>query len=144
MPEAAPHLRARLAEAFRTRRNRVLALLGASTPGAVEAPVGGDAADSGTGDDAEEALRRLMVRTWPRAAKPWAGEDDIHALLAELRQIAAPARDDLRFLDAWNNAYETVLEPAWDDPARREALVPVLTRYARLLESWALRLEERP
>jgi hypothetical protein len=55
---------------------------------------------------AEEALRLCMVRYWPRAAV--ADADDLQAYLARLLDCwqAAHDRADLRFFDAWNNAFE--------------------------------------
>ena len=56
--------------------------------------------------DPEETLRVLMVRLLPKAAEDatTAAEDAVLRHLWALR--GAALGDDLRFLDAWNNAYE--------------------------------------
>jgi hypothetical protein len=55
--------------------------------------------------DAEEALRVLMVRTLPRAAR---GEPDaVSAALAQAEALAGVAEDPwLRYVDACNNVFE--------------------------------------
>ena len=61
--------------------------------------------------DAEEALRVLMVRLWPLVSRRTASQDEQRQFFAMLGQLWEPAlSDDLRFLDAWNNAYETAAE----------------------------------
>lgn len=57
--------------------------------------------------DPEESLRVLMVRLWPRVAGGRATVEDLAQFYERLEELWQPARSsDLRFLDAWNNAYE--------------------------------------
>lgn len=123
-----------LREALARRREELDALLGDDAP----APAG----PLPTEPDAEEALRQLMVRLWPRVRNGIATPDDVDAMMRRLRQVAGPARDDLRFLDAWNNVYETVLRDAWKIPVRRPVVGPLLARYRKLLDGWLERIEE--
>ena len=77
-------------------------------------------------DDPEETLRDLMVRLWPRLTRGIATPEDLSELfehLGALSELAGGA--DLRFLDAWNNAYEALGTSAHDD---------FLSEYAQILE----------
>src|SRR5262245_6919341 len=65
-----------------------------------------DRADGAPSDDAEETLRLVMVRLWPRT-RSGGGIEDWLALFDGLGRLRAAAlTEDLRFLDAWNNAFE--------------------------------------
>jgi hypothetical protein len=111
-----------IAEALATRR----AELG---PAPLADPPGAEATD------AEEALRVVMVRLVPAVAD----DESVSALAEGLEGIFTAARgDDLRFLDAWNNAYEAVAarpELMQSDAARR-----LVARYADLLDHHLQRL----
>ena len=89
--------------------------------------------------DAEEALRELMVRLWPRVRDGVAGEAERTRYRETLAALWEPAAgDDLRFLDAWNNAYEALAarpELMQSDAARR-----LIARYAALLDHHIERL----
>jgi hypothetical protein len=62
-------------------------------------------------DDTEEALRVLMVRLLPRVREGVASTEELHSFLSLLASLADAARSgDLRFLDAWNSAYEALLD----------------------------------
>lgn len=83
-------------------------------------------------DDPEELLRHVMVRLLPAVARVPADERSRAELVAHVRALHEPARgSDLRFLDAWNNAYESL---------GGDADAEFLAEYAALLESHAKRL----
>jgi hypothetical protein len=87
--------------------------------------------------DMEESLRLFMVRLWPRVARGMAGPEDRSQFFARLAELWQPARSaDLRFLDAWNNAYEA----AADDFSHA-----FVAAYVKLLEEhvWRLSPESR-
>jgi hypothetical protein len=89
-------------------------------------------------DDAEEALRVVMVRLWPQlAADPSsAALERLTAALGGLRDAARG--EDWRFLDAWNNAYETVA--ADEGLARTTPAQALFATYAELLDDHIRRL----
>jgi hypothetical protein len=90
-------------------------------------------------EDPEEALRVVMVRLWPAACRPDAPWEARSVLLTRLVELEGPARgDDWRFLDAWNNVYETAVDRRWLDD--RDLVDPFLLRYAGLLETHLKRL----
>jgi hypothetical protein len=82
--------------------------------------------------DPEEALRELMVRLWPRVRDGAAGEAERTRYRETLAALWEPAAGgELRFLDAWNNAFETAAD---------ELDQPLLAAYADLLRSHVARL----
>ncbi len=88
--------------------------------------------------DVEETLRVLMVRLWPRVRSGAATAEERRALFSHLfalREYAAS--DDLRFLDAWNNAYEAV--GAGDNDPH---VASFRAAYAELLAAHVERLRE--
>src|SRR4051812_36378827 len=92
-----------VAGALRDRRNEVASAL-AEPPrhtGAGQVPV--------AGDGGEEELRVFMVRLWP-AARGDSSAEERERLLGAALGLETGARDDLRFLDAWNNAYEALVD----------------------------------
>jgi hypothetical protein len=119
-----------LADALEERRAAVAATAaGAAPPGdAPPAP-----------QDPEEALRVLMVRTLPPARRDGAPADARAKLVADVQRLEEPAAgEDLRFLDAWNVAYETVFPAGL--PAAGDTAASFLARYARLLDLHLCRL----
>jgi hypothetical protein len=89
--------------------------------------------------DAEEALRVTMVRLVPALRAERAGRAELEALADALEGLREPARrDDLRFLDAWNNAYEALAaHPSLvAEPAAQRILAP----YAGVLDEHVRRL----
>jgi len=92
---------------------------------------------------AEEDLRRLMVAALPRLRDRSVLDDDRALVFSLLASLEAPARsEDLRFLDAWNNACEILL--AWPpDQLDRDDARGALQAYASLLETHIRRLEGR-
>jgi hypothetical protein len=96
-----------------------------------EAPASPTTTDSPP-NDPEELLRLLMVRLWPQVARGDAGEAQLRAFLDHILALKAPAAHDLRFLDAWNNAYEALGLRAGND---------FLAAYAELLQAHLARLD---
>ncbi len=90
------------------------------------------AAPSPAPEDAEETLRRFMVRTFAALAARRAPDGGRDAFLSQLARLAEPARGpDWRYLDAWNNAYEVLDSLGPDVPAA--SLRWLLETYAGLL-----------
>jgi hypothetical protein len=107
-----------IAEALRERLAEVRARVG---PSAEAPPTAAPAAE-----DPEEALRVVMVRLWPAA------RERPEELVATLVTLAEAARgEDLRYLDAWNNAYERLGDAVPQ---------PLLAAYAELLDHHVHRL----
>ena len=123
----------RIAAALAARRAEVERDLGAATPTDEHGDLPPESPDP------EEALRLVMVRLWPALAGSTAGSRELGDLLGGLLTIRTPARGaDLRFLDAWNNAYEALLANpglAATPPARR-----LLVAYADILSGQLERL----
>jgi hypothetical protein len=83
-------------------------------------------------EDPEETLRELMVRLWPRVRDGRASDAERVRFRRSLGSLWEPALGaDLRFLDAWNNAFET---------AAAELDHSLLTAYADLLRAHVRRL----
>ena len=133
-------------------RGRQAALAGAPS-GGVSGPAGvaGGAGAAGPADvarpagiagqvgDAEETLRVVMTRLWPRARSA-GGRDDWRALFDALRGLEEEARtDDWRFLDAWSNVFEAFAAASCPDALRPRAAA-FLDAYAALLALHLARL----
>lgn len=83
----------------------------------------------GAAADVEETLRVLMVRLWPKVRRGDASREQLGEFLRHLFELQDVAHgDDLRFLDAWNNAYEA-LDVAGDS----EDVSLFLVAYSRIL-----------
>lgn len=113
-----------LREALAGRLSEVKKRLGSEAPASP--------ATNSPPNDPEEVLRLLMVRLWPQVARGDAGEAQLRAFLDHILALKAPAAHDLRFLDAWNNAYEALGLRAGND---------FLAAYAELLQAHLARLE---
>lgn len=138
------NLRSLLREAIASRRREVEAILREDARGPdagmpIEARAAAGTAAVDRMDD-EEALRRFMVNVWPAAGRATADDGAVAAFFDLLARLDAPAwGDDLRFLDAWNNAFELML--TWPGPLRaREDVRAALRSYARLLDHHAASL----
>lgn len=84
-----------------------------------------------------------MVTALPRLRDHPGGGSDRAVVFSLLRDLEAPARSqDLRFLDAWNNACEVLL--AWSQGEHRDDARGALESYASLLEAHLKRLGGRP
>ncbi|MDQ3935490.1 MAG: hypothetical protein M3340_12760, partial [Actinomycetota bacterium] len=88
-------------------------------------------------EDPEETLRVLMVRLWPRVRDGRETPEERASFFEHVMRLRAAAEgDDLRFLDAWNNAYEALAaRELLGEPQSRE----LLAAYAVLLEAHAAR-----
>lgn len=125
-------LRPLLDAALRRRRGDLEDLLDEPSGAAARDPFADAALPKG--EDPEEMLRRLMVVLWPpvrRAPLDGAARD---AFLAQLARLESASRGpDLRFLDAWNLAYEAIA--SWPQPFREEGAARwILERYASILD----------
>jgi hypothetical protein len=104
---------------------------------ALIADASGEVAPCAPASDPEDVLRIVMVRLWPAAEARSAGPGERAHVAAALGGLADAARgEDLRFLDAWNNVYETARRRAWPE---RE-LAGLLRPYAAALEAHVARL----
>jgi len=136
-------IRRLLLQAIEERRRAVAALIaGAPGPGPA-GPAGPAPARPGSADD-EETLRRFMVLAWPAAGRTPQDERVRTEFFGLLARLEAPAmRDDLRFLDAWNNAFETVM--TWPAAIRAGDQARAAFRtYARILDHHAARVAGDP
>jgi hypothetical protein len=92
--------------------------------------------------DVEEQLRLCMVRYWPRVRDGRATGEDISRYCELLFHLAKPAQsDDLRFLDAWNNAFEALFESGRGS-MQECAAQPFLASYRALLNFHIKRLDQ--
>jgi hypothetical protein len=99
-------------------------------------PLSGLDPEKNRSEDPEEALRLFMARYFPRVQRGKATAEDktrFFALLSELAEIALT--DDLRFLDAWNNAYEAILPFRRSDQEMSTFVSPFLQCYVFILKS---------
>jgi hypothetical protein len=94
--------------------------------------------DLGPPSDPEESLRLLMVRLWPAASRRDATGADWERLLRSAIELSGSAERDLRFLDAFNNVYES-LEVASDLPSS-DLVDAFATTYSRILKLHRARL----
>jgi len=131
--DQAPLRRRLLAEGL-TRRARDVARF--TTPGPAQ-----NAASNQPASDREEALRIAMVRLVPAArhSGSHATEESDELLAAVLALEEAAADSDLRFLDAWNVAYETVVV-GMGNARRGSRVTAFLVAYERLLSAHIQRL----
>ena len=129
MAADAARRRALLAAALQERRDDVQARLTAAADPAADPPA----------PDPEETLRVAMVRLWPAVARGGGDARALDDLAAALLSLADSARgDDLRFIDAYNNAFETMVDhPALID---RPAAQRLLATYSDLLSGHLERL----
>ena len=82
--------------------------------------------------DPEKVLRLLMVRLWPRVSRGTATDAERSEFRTSLGSLWEPALSgDLRFLDAWNNAFEGAPEELGE---------PLLAAYAELLKTHVQRI----
>ena len=118
-------------------RGRQAALAGTRPAG-----VTGSSDVAGPAGDAEDTLRVVMTRLWPRARSAGRGKDWL-ALFDALHGLEAAARtDDWRFLDAWSNAFEALAAASCPDALRPRAAA-FLDAYAALLALHLGRLQGR-
>ena len=119
-----PRRKRLIVEALQGRLAEVRASLLGAAADAIEQP--------SPAEDPEEQLRVVMVRLWPSTRRAGADLTAFRHLLDGLLPIEATARgDDLRFLDAWNNAYETLeAHPDWRQSPPAQSF---LSRYAEIL-----------
>lgn len=81
--------------------------------------------------DAEEMLRKLMVRYRPGIARRDIPAEKIPDLLLAAESVASHAGwDDLRFIDALNSIYE-----AWQNDFQNDARPAFLAIYRRALQT---------
>ena len=87
-----------------------------------------------SGGPPEEILQRLMVDLRPALLRAPLDGTARDAYLAQVILLEDAARGaDLRFLDAWNLAYEAIV--SWPAPLREEGVARyTLERYAALLD----------
>jgi len=104
---------------------------------AEESEVAPGDADIGQVDsvDEEEALRRCMVKYWPKVCQSRATEQDLSLYFQYLLALERRLNDaaDLRFLDAWNQAYETLVA---------DQLVEAMPMYREFLRRYAAAIKK--
>lgn len=122
-------LRPLLQAALLRRRRELTDLLREPAGGAAREPFPG----RGSGGDPEEILRRVMVELRPAVMRAPLDGTARDAFLSQVVLLEEAARGaDLRFLDAWNHAYEAIV--SWPAPLREEGGARfTLDRYAAIL-----------
>jgi hypothetical protein len=85
----------------------------------------------------EKILGDIMVRLLPKIKEGRETKDEREKVFALLVQIVRDSStEDWRFLDSWNNAYETIISCKWPESELKEHVVPFLRYYRSILESW--------
>ena len=83
--------------------------------------------------EVEEHLRVAMVRLWPQIKRGGSAREHFAEYFSRLDAVAnAAEKGDLRCLDAWNNAYETLVKLPSADFGDRAGFYQ---RYLQLLEA---------
>lgn len=86
-------------------------------------------------EDADEALRVFMVRLWPKMKRRAIDREQREDFFRTISQTAgAAAGGDLRYIDAWNNAYEAVAGFDWPPDEKRSLVIPFMKKYIAILE----------
>lgn len=85
-------------------------------------------------NEAENALRALMIRILPRLRRGGDLEPELRACATRIASILpATGRHDLRYLDALNRVYETYAEIELTERQRRDFYLPFLGQYRAAL-----------
>lgn len=85
----------------------------------------------------EEILREIMVRLLPKIKEARKTEDERENVFALLAQIGGDTlTEDWRFLDAWNNVYEAVIDGRPPENELEEYVILFLRYYRFILENW--------
>ena len=93
--------------------------------------------------DPEERLRLLMVKLHPKIQSGTSQpkeKDEYFSLLFKLSHVASCG--DLRFLDVYNNAYETIVKNQWSSEENSKYVMPFLQIYGRVLRERLRRMHE--
>jgi hypothetical protein len=85
-------------------------------------------------NDSEECLRELMVKYYPRIKSGKADKRDGVEIFSLLNAIKDQGlSEDMRFLDAYNNAYEAICDAGWESTGYSEYVGPFYKQYHHLL-----------
>ena len=85
----------------------------------------------------EKILREIMVRLLPKIKEGREAKNERENVFALLAQIARDSlTEDWRFLDAWNNTYETIIDGKWSENEFKHHVIPFLRYYRFILENW--------
>lgn len=84
--------------------------------------------------DYEEILRLIMVKYYPRIKKKSCSFKNIKTFFYLLEQIYPLCfNEDLRYFDAYNNAYELIVKKKWDKEITCFYIIPFLKAYYDIL-----------
>ena len=85
----------------------------------------------------EKILREIMVLLLPKIKEGRETKDERENIFALLTQIARDSlTEDWRFLDSWNNAYETIIDVKWSENELKQYVILFLRYYRFILENW--------
>ena len=94
-------------------------------------------ADKDDHEKKETILREIMVSLLPKIKEGKEAKDERENVFELLAQIARDSlTEDWRFLDAWNNAYETIIDGKWSENELKHHVIPFLRYYRFILENW--------
>ena len=93
--------------------------------------------DKDDNEKKETILREIMVSLLPKIKEGKEAKDERENVFELLAQIARDSlTEDWRFLDAWNNAYETIIDGKWSENELKHHVIPFLRYYRFILENW--------
>lgn len=93
-------------------------------------------------ENCEECLKIVMVKLYPKLKSgnfTTKVKEQYFSLLLKL--VKKALSDDFRFLDAFNNAYETILQIKWSQQEQIKYLIPFFETYKFLLSSHSKKLK---
>jgi hypothetical protein len=84
----------------------------------------------------EECLKTVMVKYFPKMKDKVFGKENKEGFFNSLYKITyAALGNDYRFLDAFNNAYEVIMDIKWDKEDYEKFIIPFFKVYKFLLWS---------
>ena len=85
----------------------------------------------------EKILREIMVLLLPKIKAGRETKDEREKIFGLLTQIGRDSlTEDWRFIDSWNNAYETIIDVKWSENEVKQNVIPFLRYYRFILENW--------
>lgn len=85
----------------------------------------------------EKILREIMVLLLPKIKAGRETKDEREKIFGLLTQIGRDSlTEDWRFIDSWNNAYETIIDVKWSENELKQNVIPFLRYYRFILENW--------
>lgn len=93
-------------------------------------------------DNPEKYLKIVMIKLYPKMGSDSISEEEKSEYFDLLSKLSVMAiSNDLRFLDAFNNAYELIVRKKWDSKDYHKYIIPFLKIYKYLLSNHLNKLE---